>query len=221
VATFTETNHPLEFLLSEASGSRSRDVVTISSGSGKLYPGMLLGKKTKGALTAVGAAGAPAPAGATITAAPAVTAGVTKPGVHTFRCETAGATGTWQHEDPDGVYVGTATTGTEYVGQGMTLTITDAGADPAIGEVLKVTVSQAAGDAEYVPATASATNGTDTAIAVLAYPVDATDVDVKAVAIVRDAEVISASLLYGTTIDDATKKAAARAQLASVGIIAR
>lgn len=74
---------------------------------------------------------------------------------------------------------------------------------------------------KYKPATATGSDGGQTAAAVLLYPVDATSADVEVAAITRDAEWISSQLTYGATIDDDTKKAAARAQLAAVNIIAR
>lgn len=208
------------YLISEASGFRSRGTGIISSGAGKLKAGTVLGQKTKGALSAAATAGLPAPAGATITASPSVTAGTTKPGVHIFRCETSGATGTWQHEDPDGVYVGTATTGTAYTGQGMTLTITDTATDPAIGEVFKVTVTQASGDNEYVVHDPAATNGAEVAAAILYEGCDATSVDVKRTLTLRDTEVTAGELVWkdGMTSD---QKTAALASLATRGIIAR
>src|SRR5437868_15330366 len=52
-------------------------------------------------LQAAAANGVPAPAGATITASPAVTSAA-KIGVYTATCITAGATGKWRIEDPDG-----------------------------------------------------------------------------------------------------------------------
>lgn len=91
------------------------------------------------AVVATGAAGSPAPAGATITAAPATTKAV-KIGVYTATCITAGATGKWRIEDPYGNHVGVATTGTEFVGGGLTFTITDSATDPAVGETFTITV---------------------------------------------------------------------------------
>lgn len=44
--TFTEGRHHGEGLLSEASGSRSREAVTVASGSGIIAPGSVLGKIT-------------------------------------------------------------------------------------------------------------------------------------------------------------------------------
>lgn len=44
--TLTESPRTGQFLLSEASGTRSREIVTIVSGAGALEPGMVLGKIT-------------------------------------------------------------------------------------------------------------------------------------------------------------------------------
>lgn len=45
---FTEGRHPGEFLLSEANFHRSRDKVTIASGTGVFKPGTIVGKITSG-----------------------------------------------------------------------------------------------------------------------------------------------------------------------------
>ena len=63
--------------------------------------------------------------------------------------------------------------------------------------------------------------GAETANAVLAYPVDATDADVEAVFITRLSEVKTPMLIYDASVNDATKKAAKLAQLAAATIIAR
>lgn len=49
MTVFTEGRHPGEGLLSEASGSRSREAVTVASGSGVIAPGSVLGVYTSGA----------------------------------------------------------------------------------------------------------------------------------------------------------------------------
>jgi hypothetical protein len=48
MVTFTEGRHPGEGLLSEAEGSRSREAITVASGSGIIAPGSVLGKLTSG-----------------------------------------------------------------------------------------------------------------------------------------------------------------------------
>lgn len=123
MTSFTEGRHPAEFLLSEANFHRSRDTITVASGSGKIAPGMVLGKVTIGG--------------------------------------------------------------------------------------------------KYKPAINTGSTGEETAVAVALYACDATSADQSITAITRDAEIKAAALTYGSTIDDDTKKGAARAQLAAVGIICR
>lgn len=48
MTVFNEGRDAGEFLLSEANGNRSRDVVTVASGSGVIAPGTILGKLTSG-----------------------------------------------------------------------------------------------------------------------------------------------------------------------------
>ena len=74
---------------------------------------------------------------------------------------------------------------------------------------------------KYVPAAASGADGSQTAVAVLLFPVDATNADAKAVIVSRHAIASHAGLTYGATINDATKRAAANAQPNAVGIIVR
>lgn len=85
------------------------------------------------------------------------------------------------------------------------------------GTVLaKVTAS-----GKYVPAAASGSDGSQTAAAILVFPVDATSADAKAVIVSRHAVVSHAGLTYGASINDATKRAAANGQLGATGIIVR
>lgn len=77
---------------------------------------------------------------------------------------------------------------------------------------------------KYVPspnAEVVGKEGAETAKVILAYGVDATSADVEAVVISRQAEVKKPLLIYEATVNDDTKKAAKRTQLASAGIISR
>lgn len=74
---------------------------------------------------------------------------------------------------------------------------------------------------KYVPAAASGADGSQTAAAVLFTPVDATSADQKAVIVSRHAIASHAGLIYGATINDATKRATANGQLGAVGIRVR
>lgn len=74
---------------------------------------------------------------------------------------------------------------------------------------------------KFVVAAATGADGSQTAKAVLLEDIDATAADVKTVGLGRHATVSRAGLIYGATINDATKRAAAEAQLAAVGILVR
>lgn len=77
---------------------------------------------------------------------------------------------------------------------------------------------------KFKPVTAAAEDpatGADLAVAVLAYGVDATAADVKAVVVARLAEVKTSMLVWGGDFDIDAKKKAAIAELAAVNIIAR
>ncbi|KQP82865.1 head decoration protein [Methylobacterium sp. Leaf117] len=82
-------------------------------------------------------------------------------------------------------------------------------------------LAQVAATGKYVPAAASGSDGSQTAVAVLFTAVDATSADQKTVIVSRHAVVSHNGLIYGPTINDATKRAAASGQLKAAGIIVR
>lgn len=208
----TERARALGFVLSEGEGNISRDVVTILSGAGVLAAGTILGQITAGAATAAAKSGGNT-GDATISA---VTLGAgAKVGVYQVRFTAATK---FDVVDPDGFKLKSGTTGAAYSDDlGFTIT---AGSTPMVADDgFDITV--AAGSKKFKPATAAGTDGAQNASAILAYPVDATLADVQAVVISRLAEVKAPLLVYGATLNDDTKKAAARAQLASKFIIAR
>lgn len=88
------------------------------------------------------------------------------------------------------------------------------------GTVLgRITASEkyvASPDAEIV-----GKEGAETAMAVLAYRVDATSEDVEAVVIARHAEVKEPMLVFDASVDNASKIAAKLEQLSAATIIAR
>jgi hypothetical protein len=74
---------------------------------------------------------------------------------------------------------------------------------------------------KYKPATATGSDGAQIASVVSIYGCDATSADAKVVVSARGTVVNSKLVTYGSTIDDAAKKAAANVQLAASGIIVR
>lgn len=217
--TLTEGMHRDEFIGEFAMGlDYHSDEETVAE-TENLASGHVVGKITIGAKTAVGAADIPAPAAATITAAPAATAAA-KAGVHRFVCVVGGATTTskWRHIDPDGEIVGYATGDTEYVGGGLTLTITDAGTDPVAGETFKVTVSEAAASEEIVEYDPTNTDGSGSVYGVLREAVDASDGALPGVVITRGPGKINVNDLTWFSGANANQKAAAVAELLALGI---
>lgn len=100
------------------------------------------------------------------------------------------------------------------------VTIANGAGKLAAGTVLgKVTAT-----GEYVPAPAAEVvgkEGAETAVAILAYGVDATDQAVEVTAIDRDAEAKLPMLSFDASVDDQAKTDAKVAQLNAVGIRAR
>ena len=87
-----------------------------------------------------------------------------------------------------------------------------------VGSVL----GQITASGKYKLATATGSDGAQTASAVLLYAVDATLADATGIVVVRGPSIVSrAGLAYDATVDDGTKITAKITQLAAVGIIAR
>lgn len=87
----------------------------------------------------------------------------------------------------------------------------------APGTVLgKITAS-----GKYTPHVNGASDGTQTAVAIVVSPVDAKTADAPAVVVARDAIVSEQALIWDASVDDAAKRAAAKAQLEAVGILVR
>lgn len=93
-----------------------------------------------------------------------------------------------------------------------------AGASYPIGAVLgRITAT-----GRYRLATSGGTDGAQTAIAVLLYPVNALLGDAVGVVVARGPAIVSkAGLAYDATVDDAAKITTKLGQLAAVGIIPR
>jgi len=102
-----------------------------------------------------------------------------------------------------------------YTREVVTLT---SGSSYAIGSVVgKITAS-----GKYKLATATGTDGAETAAGVLLAAVDATDGDTAGVIIKRGPAIVSKAVLaYDSSVDDATKTAVKLAELSAIGIVAR
>lgn len=206
----TEGIHPGEFLLSEANGSRSREVVVITAGSGLLQAGTLISQ-----LTAANALTPTAKAGNTGNGAigSVVVTSAAASGTHVLTIVEASANGgVFEVYDPAGQFVGEGNVGQPFVGGGLTFTLSDGSTDFVVGDGFTLAVKASLGEW-----TAYDDDGTDdgrrTADGILYASVDASVVDVEATAVLRDAEVIE-RLLTGLDANGA-------ADLAGLGIVIR
>jgi hypothetical protein len=199
-----------DFLLSEANGQLSRENVTINAGAGQLAAGTLISK-----LTAANAATVTAKVGNTGNGAfGAVTVGndaITGTYQVAITVAAAGA-GTFSVTDPNGNHVGDGQVGAAFAAGGLAFTVADGAADFVVGDAWTIAVN--AGLGEWVAYDNVGTDdGRRTADGILYEPVDATEHDVLAAAIVRQAEVADA-LLIG--LDDA-----GRVDLLALNVIVR
>ncbi|WP_134677006.1 head decoration protein [Ectopseudomonas khazarica] len=183
----TEGVYAGEFLLSEANGSRSREEVVIAAGSGILKAGTLIAL-----LTAANAGQAAADAGNTgngVLNGISITSAATS-GTYVVEVTSAPAGGAkFAVVDLAGKEVGQGVVGTQFVSPGLTFDLTEGATKFVKGDKFTLTVKANLG--EY---TAYDDDGTDdgrrAASGILYASVDATLNDVRAVGVMRDAEVI-------------------------------
>lgn len=201
------------FIVREANGYRSREEGVLSSGSGVCADGQILGRRVRGAASALIAAAA----GNVGNGTGAMDATPTGAGVvgGAYRAVFFSATG-YTVFDPGGVAVGRGATGALFAGP-VRFTITAGGTPFAAGDAFLITATFAAGTMEYAPYAAAGADGTEVAAAILFGHVDATAADVRVTVLDNDAEVQRANLVFaGTPTQD--QKDAAYAALAARGI---
>lgn len=206
----TETRRAGDFILSEANGTRSREEITVNATAGKLSAGTLLAKITA-ANAAIATAGGSNTGNGTMGTITVGNEAIT--GTYTLTItEAAANAGDFSVTDPNGSVIGTGTVGVAFSAGGLAFTLADGSTDFAVGDTFSIAVN--AGIGEWVAYDDDGTNdGRRAATGILYGNVDATSADARAVAIVRDVEVIE-SLLIG--LDDNGK-----ADLLALGIIAR
>lgn len=214
MTTLTENFHAGAFLVSEAMGTRSREAITVLSGQ-NLKAGAVLGATLAG-----GAATATAKAGNTGngTMGAITVSGPAKVGTYRLTIiEPATNAGTFEVEDPDGVVIGTGNVAVAFNAGGLAFTLADGVTDFVAGDGFTIAVT---GTAKYKEFNVANTDGSEIARAVLWDAVDASAADKSGVAIVRDAEIASAGLVWFTGAT-AGNKATGKSQLADAGLIAR
>jgi len=210
----TEGNYLNDVLKFEAENNYSRKVVTIESGQ-DLALGAVIGRKELGTCPTTGTAGTNTGGGTCAS----VTAGAkAKVGIYTLGCiiKQAGA-GIFSVEDPDGFALPNAVVGVAYVNDQINFTISDGSPDFEVGDSFTITI--AVGSLKCVELDPDAVDGSQNAYGILTAACDAT-ADTQAVAIIRDAIVIEANLVWPTISPafSAAQIAAAMAQLLAKGI---
>lgn len=218
----TEGRHAAEFVLSEASGSRSRGKATIMAGAA-VAAATVLGmiNANAGAVTVGNPVFTGTGNGTLTKAAPAHGPGVQEGTYSIQLIEEVADAGRFQVLRPDGTIDGVALVGVAYVGQ-VRFTIADGATNfsGAAKFALDVTIAEDPAAESYGPLDPEATNGLQNAAAIAMYAVSVTDTD-RAIAIIeRDAEVNANILGWPEDIEEG-EKAAAITQLAARGVIGR
>lgn len=211
-----ERNYAGEFILSEGSGTISRDTITIAE-SQVLQAGHPLGRVAAAALVTFAAVAGNTGNGVLTLASPAFGAAV-QPGVYRVVCiEPATNAGSFQVEAPDGVVIGIARVGVAFDGP-VKFTIADGATDFIAGDAFAITVAGVT--FEHKALNPAAVDGSQV-FAGLLYDAVTTGAGetARAVGIVRDAEVKDIRIHWGAFSD--AQKAAARTQAAALGIIVR
>jgi hypothetical protein len=219
MATLSEGRRPGEFIMSEATGHRSREAVKITA-SQTIEPNQVLAKKAVAADVALSQAFAGTGNGVLTPASPAVSSKV-KDGVYSVVCVTAAANaGTFRVEDPAGVHVGNAVVGVAFDGE-VKFTIADGATDFVVGDKFSLTVKRDAVDVVWGAYDQDATDGFEIPAGIAIYGVT-TGVGESAnvTAIVRDAEVNGNCVVWPSDIDAAEKTDGEQA-LAELGVIVR
>jgi len=209
-----ETLHAAGFIVSEASGNRSRDNIILASGENRAAGTVLGALVTAGTITAAAAAGNVG----NDTIGTLSVGGGAKEGVYTVTIiEPAANLGAFKVEDPDGIEIGHGNVGTAFAGD-VNFTITDGATDASSGDTFLITVSQLT--RKYKILAPAATDGTQRAAGILLSDTDASAADKTTVAVRRQAEVNANELTYPGGIT-AAQKDIAIAQLQKLGIMVR
>lgn len=127
--------------------------------------------------------------------------------------------GTFVVENPDGAIVGRGVVATAFSAGGLGFTLADGSTDFVAGDGFDIVV--AAGDGKYVAYDDDASDGSQVAAGIIAFPVDATSANVAVTAYVRDCEVYKDRLAWGSAVTTAGEKTNAYADFEAIGIIGR
>ncbi len=188
------------FMVSEAEGFLSRDAIIVLSGE-NLMAGHVVGKIMVGAT----ATSAPGAGNVGIGIMGAVTAGAAAiPGVYVLRLQTAGATGQFIVENPNGVEIGTGAVGSAFSAGGLGFTLADGATHFVEDDSFLITV--AAGTEKYREYNPANTDGSGVPAGILWDNCNATGGDQKAAVVNEACEVNAGELTWfsGATVGQQT-----------------
>ncbi|MCK9362127.1 MAG: head decoration protein [Syntrophales bacterium] len=203
-------------------GRLSREVVTVAVGQ-NLSMGAVIGKITKSTPTTGTADGNNTGAG---TVASVTADAKTKLGTYKIKCLTYTASpldATFEVTDPDGLRLPDAALGA-YTSEAVNFTISDASPAITVGDIWTIAVAVGSGQVKEIQVGAStAVDGSQNAYGILTDDCDASTAATAAVAIVRNAVIVSDNLVWpdGSPAVSAAEKATALAELAAKGIVER
>ncbi len=210
-----------DLLKFELNGTFNRETVTLKAGTDYAL-GSVLGRIATGdASSAVKAGGNTGDGTLTLDATTPVLPGY-KAGVYTVRCIAAAVDGgSFEVQDPDGFVLGAVAVGDTFADD-IKFVIADGATDFVVGDGFDVTLAVSPDSGKYRLSPAAATDGSETAVAVLLQAVDATDADATGLIAARGPVIVSeAALVFDTSVDDAVKQAVKQEQIAAVGLIPR
>lgn len=212
VTPIVESFHGGGFVVTEARGHLSREMVTVLSGQ-TLLAGTVLGRTLVGATATAAALGTNTGNGTFGTITPSTSA---VDGVYTVEFDAATL---FVVSDPYGHEVGHGTTGSAYSAGGLGFTITAGGTAFVAGDSFAVTV--VGGTPKYKAFDPTASTGEQTAVGILYFDCNASAADKLATIFARLGEVNLSELVWGANVTTAAQKTAALASLALSTIIAR
>ena len=215
--SITEGNRLNDILKYEEENLQSRENVTVLSGQ-DLAVGAVLGKIRLGACPTTGTAGSNTGSGTCTGVSSGASA---KLGIYTLKCiDVVNNSGIFSVKDPDGYALPDAVVGA-YTNKQINFTLNDGSPDFAVGDSFTIEIPAGSG---YVRAiNFNGIDGSQNAYGVLTADCDASLAAKAAVAIVREAQVIEANLVWPVTSPAVTdaQKAVAMAQFNVVAIIPR
>lgn len=198
------------FIVNESNGTRSREAGRLASGN-DLVAGAVLGQITSAVTETAGTNTGNGVIGEATLGTDAIN------GLYTLTLtEVAADGGVFSVVAPNGAVLPDLTVAVPYVGSHINLTVADGAVDFVLGDTITVDVIFG----EYAEHNPAASDGSQTAVAILYGNVDASVAEQNCVVIVRDCEVNEKELTFKTDMTE-VNKANALTNLKTVGIIAR